>query len=399
MKIVNIEDFFHPEAGYQMNILGKYMVKMGNEVTMITAEPYKIPEYIKKFFDCSNINEKDHIFEDQYGMKIVRLPIRGFVSGRSVFSWKKLRKAILDEKPDVLFVHGVNTLTAVMVLKSSLIKSIPIVMDCHMTDMASVNKARKLFELAYKIIATPVIVKKHIPVIRIQDENYVQNSLSIPLSQAPFISVGSDTLLFHPSKEARREFRKKYGISNDTFLIMYAGKLDEYKGGQLLADAILKKIEADKNVEFVIVGQAVGEYGEKVEGTLTNSENRIYRLPTQKYNELAPIYQACDIAVFPRQCSLSFYDVQACGLPVIFEDNEVNIGRARNNNAFLFKAGDVRDFRRKIYDAIELSEKEYNIMRDNAIDFVKNNYDYCEIAKQYMEVIKDVEKRKNCDNG
>lgn len=38
MKIVHVEDFFHPDAGYQINILPKYMAKMGHEVVVITSE-------------------------------------------------------------------------------------------------------------------------------------------------------------------------------------------------------------------------------------------------------------------------------------------------------------------------------------------------------------------------
>jgi len=55
MKIVHIEDFFHPDAGYQVNVLAKYLKKFGHEVIVITAEMDKIPEYLTRFFGRDNI--------------------------------------------------------------------------------------------------------------------------------------------------------------------------------------------------------------------------------------------------------------------------------------------------------------------------------------------------------
>ena len=38
MTIAEIEDFFHPDAGYKINILSKYFARMGNETVIVTAE-------------------------------------------------------------------------------------------------------------------------------------------------------------------------------------------------------------------------------------------------------------------------------------------------------------------------------------------------------------------------
>ena len=55
MKIVHIEDFFHPEAGYQINILPKYMVRAGHEVTIITSEADKAAKQLTGFFGTDGI--------------------------------------------------------------------------------------------------------------------------------------------------------------------------------------------------------------------------------------------------------------------------------------------------------------------------------------------------------
>ena len=120
---------------------------------------------------------------------------------------------------------------------------------------------------------------------------------------------------------------------------------------------------------------------------LINSPNRVIHFPTQKYIDLPVFYQMADLCIFPKQCSLSFYDAQACGLPVIAEDNNINIERLMHKNGYVFKAEDVNDLRNKILMMVELSKKEYQVVSKNAYKFVINNYDYENIAKKYTEVM------------
>ena len=67
MRIVQIEDFFHPNAGYQVNILSKYFSKAGHDVTIVTAELEKLPEYLTGFFHAIplfNEDDVDSLMED-----------------------------------------------------------------------------------------------------------------------------------------------------------------------------------------------------------------------------------------------------------------------------------------------------------------------------------------------
>lgn len=386
MKIVHIEDFFHPEAGYQINILPKYMVRAGHEVTIITSEMDKAPKTLSRFFGMEGIEKKDSTYIREYGVKIIRLPLRAFISGRAVFT-SALYRTIENEKPDVLFIHGNDTLTGMRCLLRRKKLGCPIVMDSHMLEMASQNRFKNAYRQIYRRIFTPIILKNNIPVIRTQNDPYVEKRLGIPLEKAPWISVGSDTMLFHPDEAQRASFRKEHDISKTAFVVLYAGKLDEGKGGMLLAEALREPFATERELVFIIVGKTVGEYGEQVEMTLSKSANRILQFPTQKYADLAKFYQAADIALFPRQCSLSFYDVQACGLPVIFEDNSVNVDRAAYGNALLFRAEDVEDFRSRIEKMAAMPEEQYDVMRRNAIFFIKQSYDYADIAQQYMDCL------------
>jgi glycosyltransferase involved in cell wall biosynthesis len=200
-----------------------------------------------------------------------------------------------------------------------------------------------------------------------------------------------------PNNEQKFIFRNKYGIQNNYFVIVYAGKLDQFKGGLLLANALKDKINTNDGVPliFLIVGNTVGEYGEKIESIFASSENKIFRFPTQKYKELAKFYQSADLAVFPQQCSLSFFDVQACGIPVIIEDNSINIKRVSHGNGLTFKAGDVDDLRVVIKKCANMNASEFNLMKDNSLKFIISEYDYKNIVLKYNHVLEEeIEKFK-----
>jgi len=392
MKIIHLEDFFHPDAGYQINILPKFMAEAGHDVSIVTSEMHKIPNTLTSFFGKENIEERDAIFRANTGVDVIRLPIKRYISGRAFFS-NELEKVMEQIAPEILFVHGNDTLTGVKYAFKLGRLPFPIVFDSHMLQMASKNPFNKLFKLFYRNFITPRIIRHQIPVIRTQDDDYVQKYLGIPLRLCPWISVGSDTLLFHPDKEARESFREKHNLGPQDFVIIYAGKLDESKGGLVLAETLKEKIRSSKNIVFIVVGNTIGEYGKKVEESFLESENRILRFPTQKYVDLAKFYQAADLCVFPKECSLSFYDAQACGLPVIAEDNNINIDRLSHNNGFVYKTDDISDFKSKIIQIADMTQDEYDAISSNAYNFVKENYDYEYIAEAYTEILNDEYKR------
>lgn len=388
MKIVCIIDFFHPNAGYQLNVLSKYFVKFGYECYIITGKIDKIDESLTSFFGKDDLKFYDKEFEKNTGVKIIRLPLLAFISGRAIFD-KKLFKTIKNLRPDILYVHDVDTFVGIQYVLSVKKYDFPIIFNSTMLEMASVNPFAKQFRWFYKNFITPKIIKNNLKVIRIQDDPYLEKCLGIPLNQCPFISVGSDTMLFHPDYDVKLKFRKEYELNDDDFVVVYTGKLTESKGAKLLADVFSRKFEntKKKNVVLLVVGNTVGEYGKEIESIFERSENRIIRFPTQKYMDLAKYYQVADLSVFPKECSLSFYDAQACGLPVLSEDNNVNIDRLKYNNGYNFKKGNINDFRQKVIDFLEMEQEKYYEMSNNAYNFVLENYNYEKIAKQYLDIL------------
>ena len=389
MRIVHCEDFFHPDAGYQLNILARYMQSMGHEVIILTSELKKMPAFLTDFFGVENIAERDQEYTRETGVQIIRVPIIKYYSGRSIYRPGHFKK--LDSlNPDVVFFHGEDTYLGIRATWRLKRFPYPILFDDHMTDIASKNPLSPLFRKFYRTFMAPKINKNKLTVIRTFDEDFIFEHYGISRDFAPYIGFGSNLQLFHPDVAARDLTRKELGISNDDFVVVYAGKLDEFKGGLLLAEVVKEPFTIDKKIAFLIIGNTAATddgYAQKVEEAFSASQNRLIRLPTQPYRNLNKYFQCSDIVIFPKQCSLTFFDAQACGLPVVMEDNEINKERVTHNNGVVFKSGDAGDLREKITMLTSLPDDELQAMKDSAERFIAENYNYDDIANQYLEIV------------
>ncbi len=391
MRILHIDETFHPSFGYQLNSLSKYEAKAGNEVYIITSCYEKLHPAFSFTKDNKRLMEYDEAFAKQNNVSIIRTEVKKFISGRAIYNLKKLFKKIDEISPDVVMVHQVETFAAIMYILKGYYKKYPTVFDSHMLSMATANKYVKIYNFLYKIFVTSKINKNQLKVVRTQQDNYVIKTLGISEKYSPFISFGTDLMLFSSNEVSRKEFRKQNNISQDAFVVVYTGKMDKAKGGLLLAEALKKKFEIKngREIVFVVVGNIYdNEYGNKVKELFENSENRVIRFPTQKYVDLPKFYQAADLNVYAKQCSLSFYDAQACGLPVVSEDNNINVERNSNGNGLCFKSGDVDDFREKIDYFYSLSNQEYLQYSENAVKYIVENFNYADISAKYDEYLK-----------
>lgn len=388
MRFVHVEDFVHPNAGYQINLLTRLQVQQGHEVIIVAGELDKIPVFLTSFFGKDNIEEKDRKFEQETGVKIIRHPLYAYYSGRAIYK-PGLHKLIKSLNPDVLFIHNEDTVMGMKLLWDYKKMNVPYVLDCHMLEMASENRFRDFFRLFYRKFVTPVILKNNIPLIRVVDTDFVQKHYNIPLSKTKLLSFGTDTDFYKPDSKIKEVFRKELGIDTTDFVVIYAGKMDPAKGGEFLAESLKEKIKLEgKNLKFIIIGNPPkDEYGEKVEKLFSQSENNIIRFPTQTYFDLAKFYQIADIAIFPKQCSMSYFEVQSCELPVVLEENEINNLRVSDKKGLLFPQSSISEFRSSIEQFGNMPKEEFEIYKRNARKNIVDNYNFVPIAQQFTDIM------------
>lgn len=399
MKILHWDEAFHPSFGYQINSLAKYQALEGNQVTIVSSDHIDTFPVFKNFQNTNlDVDKLDDEYSKKYNIKIVRWPWhRSKLAKSRIIHNRGFLKFLRDYDADIIMVHTNDTISSIKIARHYKYIKKPLIFDNHMLDMASTNPLRNLFRLYFRIFVTPLIKKNKWIVIRTQDDDYIIKHFNIPREQAPFISFGSDLTLFYQDNNIKKEFKEKYNISQDEPIFVYAGKLTEEKGGLLLAETFQKKFNGHI-LNLIVVGNTNGEYGKLVDKFFEKSENNIIRFNTQRFIDLPFYYKVSDFSLFPKQCSLSFYDVQACGLPTILEDNNVNKDRLSHDNGLVFMSNSVESFREAIlknYDLYCSNFNEYLKLSRNCINFIKKEYDYKIISAQYTSLILKEFKRQN----
>ncbi len=395
MRILHIDETFHPLFGYHCNPLAKFQSLAGNEVFVIAPEAKYIYPVYREFGETGdNQQAEDEEYISLTNVKIIRVKGKGYISGRLVYDMRLLSEAIDQINPDVIMVHCVETLTAMRVMKKYRNKY-PMVFDSHMLSMATKNRFHALYEWGYKKCVTKIVKEEKYTVILTQNDDYVIKHLGIPKNQTVFGSFGTDTDLFCPDNGRKRAFLRENGLPDDTFVIVSTGKLSESKNGKLFASSIKEKFDTKRDVAIVIVADFTGEYEKEVKQILDTSENKLFYYGVQRYTDLPWFYQIADVTVFPKQCSMSFYDAQSCGSPVISEKGHVNEERNSHGNGFCFEPGSSQDLREVLNRMMSLSSEELLTMRKNSRNFILESYSYTTIAKQYTDLMEEAIVRFN----
>lgn len=169
-----------------------------------------------------------------------------------------------------------------------------------------IDNTKKL--LAYKT----KWLRKMNPII-VCPSNWLANRVNIAfpfLNDVCVIENGVDTNLFKPALN-KTELREKLNLPVDAFLILFAAELstnNPFKGGELVNEIIKDGLE--EHIYIVTVG---GE-------TDKNSNQHISFDYVQDENQMAELYAASDVLIYPTQADnlpLVVLEAMSSGLPVI----------------------------------------------------------------------------------
>ena len=171
------------------------------------------------------------------------------------------------------------------------------------------------------------------------------------------INNGIHLDLFAYNEQGRNHIRRKYGISDDTFLIGNVGRLNKVKNQSFLIDILAEIITKDCKYKLMLVGngECEDELRQKVD-KMNLSESVFF---TGAQSEISPFLSAFDIFVMPslhEGLGISAIEAQANGLECILSSsipNEVDLTGVK----FL----DIVDNRSEWVKSIMLSSKKHHL--------------------------------------
>jgi len=377
MKIIHVEDYFDPEAGYQINELLYVSKDFNDEVFLITSTD------MSPFYKKVNI-KKDKEFEKRTGVKIYRLEPVFKIFNRLLL--KKLRKTIKEIDPDLVFMHGIGDFKDLQLWRRR--TKYKIIRDCHMSWVASKNKFKNLYYFFYKYFFASVINRTNkyeiIFALGMEEYEYLKR-LGIKDHKIDYLPHGYNNSIIYYDESGRNDIRKIYKFGKEDIIISYIGKFNDFKRPDLILD-IIDKFENNyinkKNLKLLLIGSKNSEYMKKFDKKLSNVKDKIHVVidDAKPFSELRKYFSASDIIIFPKETTLSSIHSQVCGCQVIMENHESNRERViKNENLFeidnleqasqiLKRIIDNEEFKIKQEQIVSLKGREYH----NQIEKLRN---------------------------
>lgn len=362
---------------YQENMLTKYQVKLGHQVTLIAPQwawgnDGKLVKVLK-----TNYFDND-------GVKIIRLPIYG---GKDVMykfkRYKELIQSIDSEMPDILFIHNVQFLDIRLIAQYvSVNPSIKVFVDNH-ADFS--NSARNwlakhiLYGMLWRSCAHIIMpyVTKFYGVLPSRVD-FIKNVYKVPSDKVDLLVMGADDELveLYNSKMVISKIRSTYGVEKDDFLIVTGGKIDAFKTQTLLLMEAITKIK-NKRIKLIVFGSVSPELMEQVSNFCKNDS--IQYIGWISSDESYKYFAAADLVVFPGRHSVFWEQVVGLGIPMICKywegTTHVDLG---GNVKFLYRDS-VEEIQGEL-EKIIYSLDQYEKMRIVAKEKGMKVFSYKEIA-------------------
>lgn len=338
MKFVHVEDYFDPDAGYQINELITTPRPKNIELYLITS-------YDMRPFHKTYDNSRDENFEIKYNVKVIRL--RHFIKVSSRLMFVNLNKTLKEISPDVVYFHGIGDFKDLYLFRKN---KFIIYRDCHMSWVASRNILAPIYFKFYKMFFSRKInsseIYNKVFFLGVEEKEYL---LRLGISEEKIFPLlhGFNSEKMYYSENERLILRSKWGIDNNTIVIGYVGKFDEYKSPHLIFD-IIRKIDKQNldRISLVFIGSKNNKYIHYFNRQLQafqNEQNILIQIfDSVPFLELFKVYSAIDICIFPKQTTLSSIHAQVCGCEVVMENEKSNMERVRKSKN-LFNKNDYLD--------------------------------------------------------
>jgi glycosyltransferase involved in cell wall biosynthesis len=172
------------------------------------------------------------------------------------------------------------------------------------------------------------------------------------MCRAVVVCNGVDTDFFTPSKELGEAFRRQNNISQDSFVIGIAARIDRMKGYPLLAHAARELLKKHENLIFMAAGGGDESIKSECIEILGEYAHRFIWLGF--VSDLRGFYNSLNLFCLPslgEAFGLTVAEAMSCGVPAVVSDAgdmRIIVGDERA----VFKSGDANDLGAKLEWAI-----------------------------------------------
>ena len=379
MRILHIclAAFYIDNYAYQENVLPRMHKRMGFDVRILAScESFVNNQSLGYVEPSSYINEDE--------IPVTRLPYRRWIP---FFIAKKLRyymgvsEYLEDYKPDLIFLHDIQFLDLIKVIKyKDKHESVVIVADGH-TDY--VNSARGfiskniLHGMIYKnaIRRSEKYISKFYGTLPLRNQ-FMREMYNIPKAKLEYLPLGVDDekTVFVNHTSDKEMITSKYHLDINDYLVVTGGKLDSDKKNVLkLMDAVAKL----QDVSLLIFGTFSKEIESQAKERLSE---KIVFAGWQNEADSMRILSAADIVIFPYLHSTLWEQTAGIGTPLVVKSipgfDHVNI----NGNCSFLESCDPHGIMERIKECMTKDEE----LKALAME-ARDRFMYSKIAKRVID--------------
>lgn len=385
MKIVHVCTTapWHERYAYQENLLPQYHKLLGHDVTIL-APVYSIIGYSKNGI----VPPGNEVLND--GTKVVRLLplVKNIFIDSHLHLVKGLKRTILDERPDLLFIHDVCSFNFVCVREIK--KKIPhlkIVMDNHSDLVNSLHSplTKILHRYIYRYILIPRLINDVEVFYGVTPSrcSFLRDVYHIPIDKIKLLVMGADdmSMQIELKTELRKKTRTAYDIKDDDFLIVTGGKIDKMKNIHVLAKAV-NRLKMS-NVKLLIFGKIDEDVQELLDAEISNNVIMIGWINSSKVYEY---FYASDLIVFPGLHSVLWEQAVASGTPCAFSYIKGFDHVQVNENCILMEKN-TEEYYIALIKKTVTDKIYYSRLKENSGSPLLQQFYYSRIAQQVFEDI------------
>lgn len=377
MKIlhINVCGTYNDGWLYQENLMLKQNAADGNETVFITTTK----AHLRKDFD-------EQTYFDDNGVKIYRIKGAKYTPARintKIRYFPKISKILETEKPDIVYMHGPQTLSVLDVVGYK--KRNPKTVLYFDTHADYFNSAKTFFSrnILHKIFYR-ILIKyaysyvKKIFYVTLPRKRFFSEVYAVPEDKLEFLPLGGE--MFDPREyaEIRNKLRSEMGADENCTVFLHSGKFSRAKK----TDFVIKSFLSLKNSNAKLVLAGAVEDDLKISDY--NSGN-IVNMGWVAPQNLRRLMCACDVFIQPGLHSVLFEQGILAGLAEILLDTEHNRFLMKNGNGILVSRND--EIGGAMQELIDNPEK-LKEMKEKALEFAKENLLYSETLKNIFTVVK-----------
>jgi glycosyltransferase involved in cell wall biosynthesis len=320
MKIAHVIDYFHTDFGYQEYYLAKYMADAGHAVRVISSG-----------FRQSTVaipgpdGPAGAAALEAAGVEVVRLPARQL--GHDRVWLRGLESALGQFRPDAVHCHTAFAPTAVRVSMAKLRLGYTLLVDNHAhEDVAPASKTLvgRAAYVAYRVVAGSMLRARVDTWVGIgpYEARFLRRRLRLRPDAVELIPLGFDPEIFRFDGQRRERLRRERGWSRD-LVVAVTGKIYARKRPDLAARACAQA-DARRRVRLVFAGRVDADALAAVrrEAATLLTDGRLEVLPMLDRRDLADLYLAADVVIFPRLPSISIYEAAGTGVRLLVGRDE-----------------------------------------------------------------------------